>query len=158
MTPKQFSAYLCNLFPSLVVFEACASSNYWNQVATSLGHTSKLISFRLVKAVRQNQKTDKNDALAIIQASQLPEVTFVSGKTNSQQQAQLMLKLREQAAKQRTALKNQLIGLMREFNLPVSRSYQGFTQSIELILEDADNDLTDDFRHMLKVSLDLYLV
>lgn len=94
MTPKQFSAYLSNLSPSLVVFEACASSNYWNQIATSLGHTSKLISSRLVKAVRQNQKTDKNDALAIIQASQLPEVTFVSGKTNSQQQAQSMLKLR----------------------------------------------------------------
>lgn len=158
MTPKQFSAYLSNLSPSLVVFEACASSNYWNQIATSLGHTSKLISSRLVKAVRQNQKTDKNDALAIIQASQLPEVTFVSGKTNSQQQAQSMLKLREQAVKQRTALKNQLIGLMREFNLPVSRNHQGFTQSIEMILEDADNELTADFRHMLKVSLDLYLV
>ena len=55
-----------------------------------------------------------------------------------------MLKLREQAVKQRTALKNQLIGLMREFNLPVSRNHQGFTQSIEMILEDADNELTAD--------------
>ncbi len=29
-------------------------------------------------AVRQNQKTDKNDALAIVQASLLPDINFVS--------------------------------------------------------------------------------
>jgi len=41
-----------------------------------------------VSAVRQNQKTDKNDALAIIQASLLPEVDFIDGKNIKQQQLQ----------------------------------------------------------------------
>lgn len=158
MTPSQFSDYLANLSPSLIVFESCAGSNYWNQLATELGHQSRLISPRLVSVIRQNQKTDKNDALAIIQASQLPDIKFVSGKTNSQQQAQSMLKLREQAIKQKTALKNQLKGLMREFNLPVGRSHQSFILMIELTLEDAENGLKSEFRHMLNTSLDLYLV
>jgi transposase len=39
-----------------------------------------LICPKFVAAIRQTQKTDTNDALAIIQASLLPEVRFVSGK------------------------------------------------------------------------------
>ena len=117
MTPKQFSAYLSTFLPSTVVFEACGGSNYWSQLANTYGHKALLISPRLVKVVRQNQKTDKNDALAIIQASLLPDINFVSSKTNHQQQVQSMLKLREQCIKQRTALKNQLMGLLREFNI-----------------------------------------
>ncbi|GAD91262.1 hypothetical protein VHA01S_080_00020 [Vibrio halioticoli NBRC 102217] len=118
------------------MFESSGGSNYWNQLATDFGHQSRLISSRLVSAIRQNQKTDKSDTLAIIQASQLPDIKFASGKTNSQQQAQSMLKLREQAIKQKTALKNQLKGLMREFNLPVGCSHQSFILMTELILED----------------------
>jgi hypothetical protein len=34
----------------------------------------------LVSTVRQNQKTDKNDALAIIQAALLPDISFISDK------------------------------------------------------------------------------
>jgi transposase len=35
-------------------------------------------SRKLVAAIRQNQKTDKNDALAIVQATLLPDVVFIS--------------------------------------------------------------------------------
>ena len=33
-----------------------------------------------IPTVRQNQKTDKNDALAIIQASQLADIGFINAK------------------------------------------------------------------------------
>jgi len=67
MTPSNFMEWLINSQPSTVVFEACGTSNYWNQQATKYGHDSRLISARLVDTVRQNQKNDKNDALAIVQ-------------------------------------------------------------------------------------------
>ncbi|WP_146867049.1 IS110 family transposase, partial [Aliivibrio fischeri] len=106
---------------------------------------------------RQNQKTDKNDALAIIQASLLPDINFVSSKTNHQQQVQSMLKLREQCIKQRTVLKNQLMGLLREFNILSGRSLSGLISTIESLLEDGANGFSMPFRKMLRTSLDLYL-
>ena len=86
MTPEEFLCWLINAKPAIVVFEACGTSNYWKQKATEAGHDARLISAQLVSAIRQNQKTDKNDALAIIQASLLPEVNFISGKNVEQQQ------------------------------------------------------------------------
>ena len=47
-----------------LVFEACGTSNYWKQRAIEAGHDARLISDKLVASIRQNQKTDKNDALA----------------------------------------------------------------------------------------------
>lgn len=86
MTHKEFLAWLFKTKPTSIVFEACGTSNYWKQKATEAGHKAQLISAKLVATVRQNQKTDKNDALAIVQASQLPEVQFIKGKSVEQQQ------------------------------------------------------------------------
>lgn len=157
MTPHQFRQFLVTSAPATVVFESCSGANYWHQVARSFGHQAKLISPRLVMVVRQNQKTDKNDALAIVQASLLPDIHFVSSKTPEQQQVQAILKLREQCIKQRTALKNQLSGLLREFNIPLGRSQSHLVSTIQSVIEDAEINFSVGLRKMLKMSLDLYL-
>lgn len=156
LTPQQFSEFLRQQSPCVVVFESCSGSNYWAQYCRSIGHKPKLISTRLVRAIRQNQKTDKNDALAIVQAALLPEVHFVASKTPHQQQAQAILRLREQCIKQKTALKNQLGGLLREFNFSVGRGESKLIRTIESILEDYENGLSFPFRTMLSKSLELY--
>ncbi|MGX9419518.1 IS110 family RNA-guided transposase, partial [Vibrio sp. WJH972] len=156
LTPQQFSEFLHQHTPCKVVFESCSGSNYWVQYCRSVGHEAKLISTRLVMAIRQNQKTDKNDALAIVQASLLPDINFVSSKTPQQQQAQAILRLREQCIKQKTALKNQLGGLLREFNISVGHGESQLISSIELVLEDAENGFSAIFREMLSQSLALY--
>ncbi|MFT5719472.1 MAG: transposase [Oleiphilaceae bacterium] len=86
MTPSEFIEFLANSKALTIVFEACGTSNYWKQKAIYFGHDARLISAKLVATVRQNQKTDKNDALAIVQATLLPELTFISGKSIEQQQ------------------------------------------------------------------------
>ncbi len=65
MIPKEFINWLANYPKAMVVFEACALSNYWKQKALEFGHDARLISAKLVAQIRQNQKMDKNDALAI---------------------------------------------------------------------------------------------
>jgi transposase len=69
-----------------VIFEACGTSNYWLERSIEAGYDARLISAKLVSAVRQNQKTDKNDVLAITQAALLPNITFISSKSVEQQQ------------------------------------------------------------------------
>ncbi|PCJ16458.1 MAG: hypothetical protein COB04_10905 [Gammaproteobacteria bacterium] len=47
MTPSNPMKWLINSQLSIVVFEACGTSNDWNQQATKYGHDSRLISARL---------------------------------------------------------------------------------------------------------------
>ena len=85
MTHLEFADWLRESQPVRIVFEACSTSYYWHQTAHQFGHEAYLVSAKLVSKIRQNQKTDKNDALAVVQASQLVDVQFIRGKTFSQQ-------------------------------------------------------------------------
>lgn len=149
MTPTELIEWLAKANPVSIIFEACGTSNYWKQKATQLGHDARLISAKLVDTVRQNQKSDKNDALAIVQAALLPDINFIAGKNNSQQQMQSIMRLRELCVKQKTASRNQLIALLLEFNIRVSTKKGGLVGAIESTLEDAENGLTNEFREAL---------
>ncbi len=157
MTPTEFTDWLANSKSLTIVFEACGTSNFWKQKAISLGHDARLISPKLVSAVRQNQKTDKNDALAIVQATLLPDVIFISGKSVEQQQLQSIMRLRELCVKQKTAASNQLIALLSEFNIRVSNRNGGLRGVIEITLEDAENGLSIEFREALSTAWNQYL-
>lgn len=146
MTSDEFLLWLFQQKPVTIIFEACSGSNYWKQKAIEAGHKALLISAQLVSTVRQNQKTDKNDALAIIQASQLAEIGFINGKTHKQQQLQTILKLRELAVKHQTALRNQLVALLAEFNIHCSSRNGGIKSAVANLLEDFDNGFTCEFR------------
>lgn len=154
MTSDEFLLWLFQHRPTTIIFEACSGSNYWKQKAIEAGHEALLISALLVSTVRQNQKTDKNDALAIIQASQLADIGFINGKTHKQQQLQTMLKLRDLAVKHQTALRNQLIALLAEFNIHSSSRNGGIRSAVGNLLEDADNGFTFECRDVIRVAYD----
>ena len=156
MTTNEFLTFLVNLKSAIVVFEACSTSNYWKQKACSLGHDARLICPKLVNSVRQSQKTDKNDALAIVQAALLPDVHFISGKNIEQQQLQSIMRFRELAIKQKTALSNQLKGLLLELNIRVSSRYGGLKSVIQNTLEDGENGLSFEFRSVLDMAWTQY--
>ena len=157
MTPSGFIDFLANSKSLTIIFEACGTSNYWKQKAISFGHDARLISAKLVSAVRQNQKTDKNDALAIVQATLLPDVTFITGKSIDQQQLQSIMRLRELCVKQKTATSNQITSLLLEFNIKVSNRNGGLKGTVESTLEDAENGLSFEFRAALNAAWNQYL-
>jgi len=72
----------------------------------SHGHDARLISAKLVARIPQNKKMDKNDALPIVQVSQLTDIKFIQGKMFSQQELQSISRMRELAVKQKVALSN----------------------------------------------------
>jgi len=157
MTPPNFLQWLANAKPIRIVFEACGTSNYWKQKSSEFGHDAQLISAKLVDTVRQNQKNDKNDALAIVQAAMLPNIQFIAGKDIVQQQMQSVIRLRELSIKQKTALHNQLTALLLEFNIRVSNKNGGLRGAIESTLEDAENGLSNEFREAIKRAWMQYL-
>ena len=157
MTPKELTFWLNTIQPATIVFEACSTSNYWKQLSDSLGHDSRIISPKLVSSVRQNQKTDKNDALAIVQASMLPDVSFSAGKSTEQQKLQLIMRLRELSVKQKTASKNQITALLAEFNIKASPKNGGLSGCVESTLEDGESGLSYEFRTALSTAWKQYL-
>ena len=157
MTPLQFTDWLAKSKPMTIVFEACGTSNYWKQTALEYGHDARLISAKLVSSVRQNQKTDKNDALAIVQASQLTDILFINGKSREQQELQTLIRLRELAVKQKVAMQNQLTALLLEFNIRVSTKKGGLSGVIQDVLEDAENGFSMVFRDALNVAWKQFL-
>ena len=146
MTPNEFLCWLINHKPATIIFEACGTSNYWKQKAIELGHDARLISAKLVATVRQNQKTDKNDALAIVQAASLPDVTFIGGKTIEQQQLQSIKRFRELAVKHQGACQKQIVSLLLELNIRISTRKGGILCAIDGVLEDASNGLSAECR------------
>jgi len=157
ISSEQFASWLALAKPAIIVFESCATSNYWKQVANDNGHDARIISAKLVSQIRQNQKTDKNDALAVVQASQLVDIKFINGKTFEQQELQSIMRMRELTVKHKVALRNQILALLLEFNIRASSRSGGLGGTVQSVLEDAENGFCMQFRQALNAIWKLYL-
>jgi transposase len=58
--------------------EACYFNHYWARLFTEIGHEVKLIPAQHVKPFMRGNKNDHNDALAIVEATQRPNIEFVN--------------------------------------------------------------------------------
>lgn len=149
LTRKKFSEFLVKQQPSLVAFEACASAHYWGRVAIRLGHEIKIIPAKAIVPFRQGHKTDENDALAVAEAANRPNIKVAPHKGIEQQAMQSVQRSREHLVCERTALSNHLRGLLMEFGLIIPQGFTALTQYIPEILEDGENELSDIYRPTL---------
>jgi transposase len=122
--------------------EACGGANYWAREFIALGHEVKLIAPQYVKPFVKGNKNDYNDAEAITEAAQRPNMRFVPIKSVEQQDIQNFHRQRERIKKERTALVNQIRGLLAEYGLVINKGVAAVRKDLPLILEDAENDLT----------------
>ncbi len=141
--------YFSNLPACLVGMEACASAHYWARELGALGHQVKLIAPQYVKPYVRGNKNDYNDALGISEAVVHPEMRFVALKSPQQQDIQAVYRLRERQIADRTALCNQLRGLLGEHGLVLPKGVSVLRKRLPALLEDADNGLSDRFRRWL---------
>ena len=142
-------AYFANLPVCTVAMEACASAHYWGRELKKSGHTIKLLPPRYVKAYVQGNKNDYNDALAIAEASNRPNMRLVSTKTVAQQDIQALHRLREGVMSHRTRVSNQIRGLLGEYGIIIPKGVSKLRTAVPSILEDTENNLTVLFRQLL---------
>jgi transposase len=114
LSRKQFSAFMAQEEPSLVIFEACGSAHYWAREMEALGHEVRLIAPQYVRPFVKRQKNDAADAEAIVIAARQPEMRFVEPKTIEQQSRAAVFRCRERLVHQRTADVNALRALLYE--------------------------------------------
>ncbi len=142
-------AYVANLPPCLIGMEACAGAHFWARRFEALGHEVRLIPPQHVKAYVRGNKNDYNDARAIAEAVRRPDMRFVAVKTVEQQDVQALHRLRETRVGERTALCNQMRGLLAEYGIVLPQGVGVIRKRLPELLEDSDNGLSDFFRPLL---------
>jgi len=145
----QVRAYFANLTPCRVGMEACGGAHYWARELAALGQDVKLLPARFVKAFVRGNKNDYNDALAIAEAATRPEVRAVAIKSVAQQDVQALHRLRAHCVASRTALSNQLRGLLAEYGVVLPCGVSRLRRGLPALLEDGENGLSDGFRQLL---------
>ena len=146
---------LSQLPPCTITMESCSTSHYWGRVCLELGHKVQLIPAQHVTPFVRGNKNDKNDCMAIFEASRRPNIRFVPVKTSHQQAILTLHRYRERLIEQRTACINQTRSLLLEFGVVIKKSYktfkatltalldEGIHAAITHMLDDVINELTD---------------
>ncbi|WP_371257865.1 transposase [Pseudoalteromonas sp. '520P1 No. 423'] len=119
--------------PTQVVMEACYSSHYWGRELTKLGHTVCLIPAQHVTPFVRGNKNNHNDALAIVETSQRPNIRFVPIKSEAQQEVMALHRIRERLIKNKTALTNQAHGLLSDFGIIFNQGERCFTVMARIV-------------------------
>lgn len=145
--------FVLHLPPCLIGMEACASAHYWARKFQQAGHEVKLMSPQFVKPYVKSNKNDRNDAEAICEAVVRPNMRFVAIKHIEQQDIQAIHRIRSGLVQRRTALANQIRGLLGEYGIVVPQGITQLRKQLPLILEDAENELTELARELFA---DLY--
>lgn len=151
LSRTKFKEFLAQQNPALVAFEACASAHYWARIAQQQGHQVKILPAISVAPFRQGHKTDENDALAVAEAANRPNIKIAPIKTLEQQGLQSIQRSRDLLIGDRTALSNHIRGLLMEFGLVIAKGFYALHQALPSILEDAENGIPDMYRPTLNL-------
>jgi transposase len=121
--------------------EACGSAHYWGREIQKLGHDVRLMAVQLIKPYRTKQKNDRNDAEAIWEAVSRPQMRFVPIKTVEQQAVLTVHRARELLVRERTAVANQIRGLLLEYGVAIAPGIQRLRRELPAVLATEDETL-----------------
>lgn len=148
---SQMLDFFRQLEPCVVAMEACGSAHYWARELGKQGHEVRLIAPQFVKPYVKSGKNDANDAEAICEAASRPTMRYVAVKTAEQQAGQSVHRIRSRVIRVRTALVNEIRGLLGEFGLVEAR--KGVAAARELLnqaIDTPDNGLPGEMRELLR--------
>ena len=137
------------LRPCVIGMEACGGAHHWGREFRRKGHDVRLISPQFVKPYVKTNKNDRADSEAICEAVTRPHMRFVPVKSLDQQDVLSVHRVRERLMKSRTALRNEIRGLLAEYGVVAAQGTCALSRALPRILEEADNGLTDRMRELI---------
>jgi transposase len=133
--------FVVGLKPCNIYMEACGSANYWGRKFREYAHKVKLINPIYVKPYVKRNKNDANDAAGIAAAARDPDMRFCEVKTEEQQDMQSIHRIRSLLIQQRTALANQVRGLLAEYGITIPQGISCIHSELPIILGNNPNNL-----------------
>jgi len=156
---EKFAEYIAKIGPCELVMEACGGANYWARKFTEMGYTVMLISPQYVKPYVQRNKNDYRDVRGIMEASYWSGITFVTPKTVEQQDIQSVLRIRSNYLEMRTAIGNQIRGLMGEYGVTINAGYATLRHALaSLFPQDAENGLSPIMKELVEGQYNMLLM
>ncbi|AYH42728.1 IS110 family transposase [Azoarcus sp. DN11] len=136
--------------PCLIGMEACSGAHHFARELRRLGHDARIMAPRFVAPYRKSGKNDGNDAEAICEAVARPNMRFVAVKSVEQQAILALHRVRKEVSDQRTALINQLRGMLCEFGMVLPRGRYSFRHKLPPVLEDTGNGIPELARRLFR--------
>src|ERR1700674_2770584 len=153
----QLLRFTANIHVPLIGMESCGGAHFLGRALREQGHQVRLIPAQYVKPYVKTNKSDYLDAEAIAEAVARPTMRFVPIKTDEQLDLQAVHRVRERWVRRRTAVVNQIRGLLLERGLTLPKGRWHVDNTLPDILEDATFNLAGSFRMLLaqlKLELD----
>ena len=133
----------------LIGMEACGGSHFLGRALREQGHDVRLMPAQYVKPYVKTNKNDFIDAEAIAEAVGRPNMRFVPIKTDEQLDLQSLHRVRERWVVRRTAVVNQIRGLLLERGITLPKGRCHLEAALPMILEDAEEKLSGLLRLLL---------
>jgi len=145
----QLLRFTSNLPACLIGMEACGGSHFLGRALREQGHDARLMPAQYVTPYVKTNKNDYIDAEACAEAVTRPRMRFVPIKSEDQLDLQSLHRVRERWMMRRTAVINQIRGMLLERGITIAKGRRHIEQSLPGILEDADNKLSGALRVLL---------
>jgi transposase len=145
----QLLRFTAKLRVELIGMEACGGAHFLGRALREQGHEVRLIPAQYVKPYVKTNKSDYIDAEAIAEAVGRPTMRFVPIKSDDQLDLQSLHRVRERWVVRRTAVINQIRGLLFERGITLRKGRCHLETALPDILEDADSKLSSAVRLLL---------
>jgi transposase len=145
----QLVRFTANLRVRLIGMEACGGAHFLGRALRKQGHEVRLMPAQYVKPYVKTNKNDYIDAEAIAEAVDRPRMRYVPIKSDEQLDMQSLHRVRERWVKGRTALVNQIRGLLLERGITIRKGRRHAEAALPGLLEDAENNLSGFLRQLL---------
>jgi transposase len=154
---RQLLQFTANLQVDWMGMEACGGAHFPGRALREQGHQVRLMPAQYVKPYVKTNKNDFIDVEAIAEAVARPTMRFVPIKTDEQLDMQSLHRVRESWVIRRTAIVNQIRGLLLERGITLPKGRHHVDAALPGILEDGDAKLSGPLRTLLtqlKLELD----
>src|SRR6266704_2725598 len=149
LSRKQLLHFTANLRAERIGMEAYGGSHFLGRALREQGHELRLIPAQYVKPYVKTNKSDYIDAESIAEAVGRPTMRFVPIKSDDQLDMQSLHRVRERWVTRRTAVINQIRGLLLERGITLRKGRCHVDAALPGILEDASAKLSGALRVLL---------
>jgi transposase len=126
----QLLRFTSNVPECLIGMETCAGSHFLGRALREQGHDVRLMPAQYVKQYVKTSKNDFIDAEACAEAVTRPTMRFVPIKTDEQLDLQSLHRVRERWVVRRTAVINQIRGMLLERGITVRKGRRHIEESL----------------------------
>ena len=132
-----------------VLMEVGPGAQAWARQVQALGRSVRILPAQRVEEHRSGAKNDRNDARAILRAGRDVSIAAVPVKGVAALAMQALHRVRQGGVRRRTALGNQMRGLLLEHGIALAQGDPGLTRGVDRVLEDATQPIPDLLRELI---------